>query len=182
MVHMLIQWVIWHKCFITPTTLLPCGYARANRAANVPNSAKTNSSGIAWRPLAENRYTPSVQRLYYSTYWYISNPQLFIPIEKDIHNHILLAAQRYTYSSKPPGTPWGQSHSHSLLAMHESSVYSVQTFWQHSCIPRAWFPTSSDIPIRPHPLRQRDDTETPPIAKGDAFEKHFNTKKKPHTR
>lgn len=89
MAHMLIQWVIWHKCIITPTALLPCGYARANRAVNVPNAVETNSSGTAWRPLAEEKDTPSVQRLYYNLYWCISSPQLFIPIEKDIHNHIL---------------------------------------------------------------------------------------------
>lgn len=63
MAHMLIQWVIWHKCIITPTTLLPCGY---DRAVNAPNAMGTNSSGIAWRPLPEERDTPSVQRLYYN--------------------------------------------------------------------------------------------------------------------
>lgn len=64
---MLIERVIWHKCVITPTTLLPRRYARANRAACVPNAAETNSSGIAQRSLAEERHISTAHGLYYST-------------------------------------------------------------------------------------------------------------------
>lgn len=107
MAHMLIQWVIWHKCIITPTTLLPCGYARANRAVNVPDAVETNCSGIAWRPLAEERDTPPVRRLYYNTYQYISSPQLFIPIDKDIHKHILSGSPEIHLRFKTSKDPFG---------------------------------------------------------------------------
>lgn len=109
----------------------------------------------------------------------VSAAHSFSPLQtKASTTTFFLAAQRYTYGSKPFGTPWGHSHSHNLLAVHNRSVCSVQTFWQHSCLPRAWLPTSSNTPIRPHPLRQRDDTETLHIAEGDAFEKHFKKQKK----
>lgn len=96
MAHTLIEWVIWHKCVITPAALLPCRCARANGAVCVPNAAETRSSGIAQRPLAEERNTPPACRLYYSTYWSISRPQLFRPIDKDTHHHRLSGSTEST--------------------------------------------------------------------------------------
>lgn len=136
-----------------------------------PNAMDSNSSGMAQR-VQQKRAIDLLHLGFIIAHTDISPAYNSSALQtKTSATTGFLAAQSYTYSPKHFGNPQGCSHSHSLLAAHKRNVCSVQTFWQHSCIPRAWLPTSSDIPIIPHPLRQRDDTATPHTAKAHASEK-----------